>query len=119
LIVKTLDEMIEEAKKTIIEISSDQLNNMLLKHVPCVLIDVRLPEENAQGKIAEARNIPRGVLEFRIEDEVPSKDTPIVVYCGGGSRSALAAKTLGEMGYTQVVSLAGGYRGFKSSSNLK
>src|SRR5207237_1142606 len=57
--------------------------------------------------------IPRGKLELRIEDAVPERDTDIVLYCAGGTRSALAARALGELGYTRVRSMAGGYGAWK------
>jgi sulfur-carrier protein adenylyltransferase/sulfurtransferase len=72
-------------------------------------LDVREGEEVAQGAIPNAVQIPRGYLELRVEDELPDKAQPVVVYCAGGTRSVFAAKTLGEMGYADVVSLAGGF----------
>ena len=73
------------------------------------MIDLREREELAKGAIPSARHIPRGLLEGRIEDIAPNPSTPIVLYCAGGNRSALAADNLGKMGYTRVRSLAGGY----------
>src|SRR5262249_16746746 len=67
-----------------------------------VLIDVREQDEYVQGYIPGARWIPRGFLESRIEDAVPDKSTPVVLYCAGGTRSALSARALGELGYTNV-----------------
>ena len=72
-------------------------------------LDVREGEEVAQGAIPNAVQIPRGYLELRVEDALPDKARPVVVYCAGGTRSVFAAKTLGELGYTDVVSLAGGF----------
>jgi molybdopterin/thiamine biosynthesis adenylyltransferase/rhodanese-related sulfurtransferase len=80
-----------------------------------VLIDVREQDEWAQGHIPGATWIPRGFLESKIEDAVPVKTTPIVLYCAGGNRSAFAAKTLQQLGYTDVVSMAGGFSRWKGS----
>src|SRR5262245_51154913 len=66
-----------------------------------------------EGYIPGARWIPRGFIEQRIEDQVPEKSVPVILYCAGGSRSALAAKTLGELGYTNVASMAGGFSAWK------
>ena len=74
-----------------------------------VFVDVRERDEYEQGFIPGAIHIPRGNLESRIERAVPDRDTPIVIYCASGNRSAYAAKTLAELGYTDVVSMAGGF----------
>ena len=73
-----------------------------------VVLDVREPDEYDQGAIPGAVHIPRGHLEAQIEARVPDKTLPVVVYCAGGVRSAFAAKTLQELGYADVVSMAGG-----------
>jgi molybdopterin/thiamine biosynthesis adenylyltransferase/rhodanese-related sulfurtransferase len=77
------------------------------------LIDVREPDEHAQGMIPGTLHIPRGFLELRIERNVPDRDTPVVLYCASGTRSVLAARSLAELGYTQVSSLVGGFTGWK------
>jgi sulfur-carrier protein adenylyltransferase/sulfurtransferase len=79
-----------------------------------VLIDVREPDEFEQGAIEGARPIPRGVLESTIRGQVPDPGREIVLYCAVGARSALAAKALGEMGYTDVASMAGGFERWKA-----
>ena len=78
-------------------------------------VDVREPDEVAQGTVPGATTIPRGFLEARIEDAVRDHDAPIVVYCAGGARSAFAAESLAQLGYTNVVSLAGGFGAWKSA----
>ena len=78
-----------------------------------LFLDVREQDEWDQGIIPGAAHIPRGNLESRVEGLVPDRDRPIVVYCSGGSRSAFAAKTLAELGYENVVSLAGGFTDWK------
>jgi sulfur-carrier protein adenylyltransferase/sulfurtransferase len=78
-----------------------------------VVLDVREPDEYEQGALPAAIHIPRGHLESQIEGKVADKTTPIVVYCAGGTRSAFAARTLGELGYSDVVSVIGGFGKWK------
>ncbi|HEX9992018.1 MAG TPA: molybdopterin-synthase adenylyltransferase MoeB [Acidimicrobiales bacterium] len=78
-----------------------------------VFLDVREPDEHAQGAIPGAVHIPRGTLETSIENRVVDHDAPIVVFCAGGTRSAFAAKTLAELGYRDVVSMVGGFNRWK------
>ena len=74
-----------------------------------ILIDVREPDEWRNGHIRDALHIPRGMLEFKIEDEVDDKDARLVTYCAAGSRSALAAATLKTMGYVGAISSDAGF----------
>jgi molybdopterin/thiamine biosynthesis adenylyltransferase/rhodanese-related sulfurtransferase len=78
-----------------------------------ILIDVREKDEWSEGFIPGARWIPRGFLELRIEDQIPEPSSEIVLYCAGGNRSALAARSLAELGYTNVKSMAGGFSAWK------
>ncbi len=78
-----------------------------------VVLDVREPDEFEQGALPGAVHIPRGHLESQIENRVPDRDVPIVVHCAGGTRSAFAAETLAQLGYTDVVSMAGGFNRWK------
>jgi molybdopterin/thiamine biosynthesis adenylyltransferase/rhodanese-related sulfurtransferase len=78
-----------------------------------VLLDVREPDEYDQGALPGALHIARGNLESNVESRIPDHDAPIVVYCAGGVRSAFAAKTLQELGYSDVVSMAGGFGRWK------
>ncbi len=80
-----------------------------------VLLDVREADEWAQGHIPGAIWIPRGFLESKIEDAVPDRSTPIIAYCAGGARSAFAAKSLQQLGYSDVQSMAGGFTAWKRS----
>lgn len=82
---------------------------------PWVLVDIRERDEWQQGHIPGAHFIPRGFLELQIEDLVPDRDAPIIVYCAGGVRSALGALALRQMGYTRVESLVGGFQAWKSA----
>jgi molybdopterin/thiamine biosynthesis adenylyltransferase/rhodanese-related sulfurtransferase len=78
-----------------------------------LFIDVREADEHEQGAIPNALHIPRGMLDIQIEGRVSNKETPIVIYCAGGTRSAFAAKTLQDLGYTDVVSMTGGFNQWK------
>jgi sulfur-carrier protein adenylyltransferase/sulfurtransferase len=78
-------------------------------------IDVREADEHDQGTIPGSVFIPRGFLESQVETKVPDHDAPIVIFCAGGTRSAFAAKTLGELGYSDVTSMAGGFNKWKDS----
>src|SRR6476469_8826368 len=80
-----------------------------------ILIVVREKDEWTEGFIPGARWISRGFLELRIEDQVPQRSSEIVLYCAGGTRSVFAAKALAELGYTNVKSLAGGFRAWKQA----
>lgn len=81
------------------------------------LVDVREESEFAAGRIPGAVHLGRGVIERDIEKAIPDPDTDIVLYCGGGFRSALAAESLEKMGYTKVSSMAGGWRGWKEAGH--
>ena len=82
-----------------------------------VLIDVREDNEYEAGHAAGARHMARGIIERDIVQTFPDKDTEIVLYCGGGYRSALSADMLQKMGYTNVISMDGGYKGWKSAGH--
>ncbi|MGZ4431919.1 MAG: molybdopterin-synthase adenylyltransferase MoeB [Gaiellales bacterium] len=104
-------------KREIREISPNQAADLLEAGAPPALIDVRERDEYEQGYIPGAVHIPRGNLESRIERFLPDRDVPVVIYCAGGSRSAYAAKTLGELGYTDVVSMEGGFSRWKQNGH--
>ncbi|HWF02727.1 MAG TPA: rhodanese-like domain-containing protein [Candidatus Angelobacter sp.] len=110
-------QIVDEAKREIKEIQPNDLKSMQEKKEDFTLIDVREPDEVSQGAIAGAEPLPRGVLEYKIDTITTDKDQPIVCYCGGGGRSALAAQSLKKMGYKNVMSLAGGYKGWKESGS--
>ena len=96
---------------------SRQLADELATAQPPLLIDVREPDEYEQGAILEAVHIPRGFLESRIEAAAPDKAQRIVLSCASGARSAFGAKALAELGYADVVSLAGGFSGWKQAGH--
>jgi len=105
-------DLLRETKQQIREVDTAGADEMRSRP-GAVLLDVREPDEYEQGAIPGALHIPRGQLESNIEGRVPSRDTPLIVYCAGGTRSAFAAKTLADLGYTDVVSVTGGFNRWK------
>jgi len=103
-------ELLNAAKSAIVEVSTDEAQARL---ADAVFLDVREPDEYQQGAIAGAIHLPRGHLEFQVEGKLPDKSGAVVVYCAGGTRSAFAAKTMGDLGYADVVSMAGGFNRWK------
>lgn len=106
----------EEAKKSIKEIDLIELRIRVENKEDFYLVDVREKDEYEKGFISGAIHLSKGIIERDIEKIIPDKTAEIVLYCGGGHRSALAAENLQRMGYTQVFSLIGGYRGFVCST---
>ena len=118
---KSLADLVREALEVVPEIAPEQAAELLAKpgHDGWHFVDVREADEWAQGRIPGARLVPRGFLEVKADLEHPKRDPwladrarKLVLYCGGGNRSALAAATLREMGFTNVVSLAEGWAGW-------
>lgn len=109
----TKDELIRRTKAAVREISAEDAHKRLDSAQP-LLLDVREADEVATGQIGGAHHIPRGFLELKIEDLERDHDREIIVYCAGGTRSALAARSLGELGYGKVSSLIGGFTGWKN-----
>jgi rhodanese-related sulfurtransferase len=107
--------VVEDAKKRVREISADELKRRLEVNEKFHLIDVREAEEYQAGRLPRARHLCKGILERDIENAVPNPEEEIILYCGGGYRSALAADNLQKMGYKRVLSLAGGWRGWNEA----
>ncbi|HEX9599819.1 MAG TPA: molybdopterin-synthase adenylyltransferase MoeB [Gaiellaceae bacterium] len=105
-------ELLQQARSEISEIDATQAREQIESGEP-VVVDVREQEEWDEGHIPGAVHVPRGHLESRIERLAPDTGRPVVVYCSAGNRSAFAAKTLAELGYEDVVSLAGGFTDWK------
>ncbi|MCI0335874.1 MAG: rhodanese-like domain-containing protein [Planctomycetes bacterium] len=101
-----------DAKSRVREVTPAQANEEQAQGA--VLIDVREREEFVQGHAKRAIHLSKGVVELRIEEAIPDIATPIICYCGGGSRSALAADNLQKMGYTNVASMAGGLKAWRN-----
>jgi rhodanese-related sulfurtransferase len=110
---KTGAQLVTEAKQRIKEISTREAKE-LHEQGRALFVDVREPNEYNLGRIPDALPLPRGTIENRAESSLP-RDRPLVLYCGGGSRSALAADTLQQMGFSDVRSLSGGFRGWVDS----
>jgi rhodanese-related sulfurtransferase len=107
--------LVNEARGQIRECTVADVKARLDRDEPFQLIDVREDSEWAAGRIPGARHIGRGVLERDVEGLLPDPDTDLVLYCGGGYRSALAALNLQKMGYRRVVSMDGGIRGWREA----
>jgi molybdopterin/thiamine biosynthesis adenylyltransferase/rhodanese-related sulfurtransferase len=112
--VSASSKRLNDIKKAIPEVQADEAFE--LQEEGAVLIDVREPDEVAQGSPTGAKRLVRGFLELKIEQEVPDFDQEILVMCAGGLRSLFAAENLMQMGYTNVKSIAGGYNGWKQHS---
>jgi molybdopterin/thiamine biosynthesis adenylyltransferase/rhodanese-related sulfurtransferase len=103
-------ELLNDAKAHIREVEPADVTDQVGSSV---FLDVREPDEYEQGAVPGAIHIPRGHLEFQVESRLLDKEAPVVVYCAGGVRSAFAAKTLGDLGYSDVVSVVGGFNRWK------
>ena len=107
--------LVEDAKTRVAEIDVEQYKALVAAGDPHVLIDVREESEFAAGHVRGALHLGKGVIERDVETAVPDKKAKLVLYCGGGFRSALVADNLLKMGYTQPISLDGGWRALKTS----
>jgi rhodanese-related sulfurtransferase len=102
--------LVQETKKHVKETNTETVKKRMDAGEKLLLVDVREDNEWNSGHIVNAVHIGRGILERDIENAVPDKSSEIILYCGGGFRSALAADNLQKMGYTNVVSMDGGWR---------
>jgi len=107
--------LVDDAKQRIREVTVDDVRRRLDTGTPFHLIDVREESEWANGHLSRAQHLSKGIIERDIETAIPAHDAPIVVYCGGGFRSALVADNLQKMGYTNVLSMDGGWRGWTAA----
>lgn len=112
---KTYKAMMDEARQTIPELTIDEVKERLERGETCAVLDVREREEYREGHLAGAIPLPRGFLEMRIEETLPDKTQPVIAYCAGGVRSLIAARTMKELGYENVSSMAGGYTAWKNA----
>jgi len=106
-------ELIRQVKSEIREVTPEEARDRAARGA--VLVDVREADEWAQGNVPGSLFIPRGFLELRVEEKVPEKSREVIVYCAGGTRSAFGAKSLQELGYTKVASMAGGFARWKEA----
>ena len=107
--------LVDDAKSRIQETDIDGYKRMLANGEKLLLVDTREESEWAAGHAAGAVHLSKGIIERDIRAKVPDKNTKLVLYCGGGFRSALAADALQKMGYKAVISLDGGWRAWQQS----
>jgi len=107
--------IVDEARNNVQECTVADVQKRLDAGENLLLIDVREESEFAAAHIPGAKHLGKGVIERDIEKEVPDVDTEMILYCGGGYRSALAADNLRKMGYTRAISMDGGFRGWKEA----
>jgi sulfur-carrier protein adenylyltransferase/sulfurtransferase len=113
--MSSFDQIFADAKSKVGEVLPSDIQASLSSDEEPRLIDVREKYEWDEGHIPTAVHVPRGYLELRIENAVPDKTEPVLLYCAGGTRSVLAARTLQEMGYSNVRSLRGGFTAWKDA----
>src|SRR3989441_5068788 len=106
-------QLVSDAKRRIREVTLADVKTMLDRGERFHLVDVREESEWAAGHLPHARHLGKGVIERDIEEKIPDHNAQIILYCGGGFRSALAADNLQKMGYANVISMDGGFRGWK------
>ena len=102
--------LVQDVKRNVKETNVPQVKARLDKGEKLLLVDVREESEYAAGHIPGARHLGKGVIERDVEAAIPDTNQEIILYCGGGFRSALAADNLQKMGYTKVLSMDGGWR---------
>ncbi len=107
--------LVNDAKSRVKEIDIEGYKKMVAASEPHILVDTREESEWKAGHVKGAMHLSKGVIERDIETKVPDKSAKLVLYCGGGFRSALAADNLQQMGYTNAISLDGGWRALKES----
>lgn len=108
-------EIVDVARRHVEETTVQQIKTRLDLGDQFHLVDVREESEWQAGHLPGAIHLGKGIIERDIEGRIPDLDAPIVLYCGGGFRSALAAESLQKMGYTCVISMDGGFRGWKEA----
>ena len=109
--------LVQDAKSRVRETHVADVKARLDRKDPIVLVDVREDHEWNEGRIPGAVHLGRGILERDAEETFPDKDAELVLYCGGGFRSALAADNLQKMGFTRVLSMDGGIRGWREAGH--
>ncbi len=110
---KSYSDIIQDVRKSITIVSLEELDQQMKSSTPPTLLDVREKDERRQGYIPNSQHIPRGFLEMQVESRLPDKTQALVIYCAAGTRSALAANLLQEMGYTNVSSVNPGFGQWK------
>lgn len=113
--MKTYRELVAEAKTRVREVTVDDVMQMRAAGESAIILDIREESEWAAGHMPDAYHLGRGVLEVKAHQVLPDLDAPIVLYCAGGNRSALAADVMQVMGYTSVASMTGGWRAWMAA----
>jgi rhodanese-related sulfurtransferase len=108
-------DLVKDAKTRVKEIDINEYKRMKEASEPHVLVDVREDNEWAAGHAAGATHLGKGIIERDIESKIPDKGATLILYCGGGFRSALAADNLRKMGYSNAISLDGGWSAYSKS----
>jgi rhodanese-related sulfurtransferase len=107
--------LVQDAKNDVAECTVQDVKQRLDRNEPFHLVDVREDREWDAGHLPRAIHLGKGIIERDVEKTIPDTAAPVVLYCGGGFRSALAAKSLRDMGYTNVISMDGGFSGWKNA----
>jgi rhodanese-related sulfurtransferase len=107
--------IVDDARSRVKECTVNDVKQKLDRGERFHLVDVREESEFAAGHLPKSEHLGKGIIERDIETKIPDTAAPIILYCGGGFRSALAADNLQKMGYTNVISMDGGFRGWKES----
>jgi rhodanese-related sulfurtransferase len=107
----------EEAKARVPQSNVEEVENWIKNGEEFHLIDVREKDEWDAGHLPQAIHLSKGIIERDIEKQIPDKDAKIVLYCGGGYRSSLAGDNLMKMGYTNVISMDGGFKGWRDAGH--
>lgn len=108
-------DLVSEAKQHVQEVTVEEVQRRIERGEKLQLVDVREESEWSAGHLPDAVHLSKGVIERDIEKRFPEADTELVLYCGGGSRSALAADNLRKMGYGKVLSMIGGFRDWRQA----
>ena len=112
---KSYEDLVSEAKAETEQTDVEAVHGAMASGEEVTVVDVREPDEYEAGHVPGAKPLPRGLLEYKASEELPDRDARIVVHCALGGRGALAAKSLKEMGYTNVANMEGGLKGWKDN----
>ncbi len=113
---KTAAELVAEAKASVPTCTPEEAAKRLAADPNLVLIDIREPAEHEKGRIERAAPVPRGVLEFQIEQLAPDRGQPVLLHCASGGRAALAVKALAELGYTNATAVVGAFADLEAAT---
>lgn len=112
---KTYEELVNAAREVTEQTTPDEVNAARDANEEITILDVREKDERDNAHIPDSKFLPRGLLEYKAADELPEKDSRIVIHCASGGRSVLSVQTLQEMGYTNVANLKGGIKAWREA----